>query len=69
MCLVSQSCLTLCNPMDCSSSVHVDPPGKNTGVDCYALIQGIFPIQVSNPGLPHCRWILYQMNHKGSPPL
>ena len=45
-----QSCLTLCNLMDCSppgSSVHVDSPGKNTGVDCHTLLQGIFP----NPGI------------------
>ena len=38
MCLVTQSCLTLCDPMDCSlpgSSVHGDSPGKNTGMDCH----------------------------------
>ena len=49
-----QSCLTLCDPMDCSppsSSVHGDSPGKNTGVGCHALLQGIFPIQGSNPHL------------------
>jgi len=33
----------------------------------YPLLQGIFPIQGSNPGLWHCRWILYQLSHKGSP--
>jgi len=38
--------------------VHGDSPGKNTGVDCHALLQGIFPTQGSNPGLPHCRQIL-----------
>ena len=32
-----------------------------------SLLQGIFPIQGSNPGLLHCRWILYQLSHKGSP--
>ena len=45
LCLVAQSCPTLCNPMDCSpsgSSVHGDSPGKNIGVDCHALLQGIF---------------------------
>ena len=42
-------------------------PGKNTGVRCHALLQGIFLTQGSNPGLPHCRWILYQLSHKGSP--
>ena len=49
--LVVQSCLTLCNPMDCStpgSSVHGHSPGKNSGVDCHALLQGIFPTQESN---------------------
>ena len=35
-------------------------PGTNTGVSGYALLQGIFPIQGSNPSLLHCRWILYQ---------
>ena len=42
-------------------------PGQNTGVGSCSLLQGIFPTQGSNPGLPHCRWILYQLNHKGSP--
>ena len=51
-----QSCPILCNPMNCSlpvSSVHGDSPGENTGVGCYALLQGIFPTQRSNSGLPH----------------
>ena len=46
LCLVTQSCLTLCNPRDCSppgSSVHGDSPGKNTGAGCHALLQRIFP--------------------------
>ena len=42
-------------------------PGQNTGVDSFSLLQGIFPTQGSNPGLPQCRWILYQLRHKGSP--
>ena len=70
LCLVSQSCLTLCNPMDCSlpgSSVHGNSPGKNTGVGCHALLQGIFPTRGSNPGLSHCRQILYHLSHQGSP--
>ena len=37
-----------------------------TGVDSLSLLQGIFPIQGSNPGLPHCRWILYQLSHQGN---
>ena len=41
------------------SFVHEDSPGKNTGVGCHFLLQGIFPIQGSNPSLLHCRQILY----------
>ena len=41
-------------------------PGQNTGVGSHSLLQGIFPTQGSNPGLPHCRKILYQLSHKGS---
>jgi len=70
LCLVAQSCLTLCNPMDCSlpdSSVHGDSPGKNTGVGCHFLLQGIFPTQESNRGLLHCSRILYQLSCQGSP--
>ena len=51
---VAQSYPTLCDPMD--YTVH--------GL---SLLQGIYPTQGSNPGLWHCRWILYQMSHKGSP--
>jgi len=46
LCLVTQLCLTVCDPMDCSPpgfSVHEDSPGKNTGVGCHTLLQGIFP--------------------------
>ena len=59
--LVPRSCPTLWDPMDCSppgSSVHEDSLGKGTGVGYYALLKGIFPIQGSNPDLPHCRQIL-----------
>ena len=42
-------------------------PGQNTGLGSLSLLQGIFPTQGSNPGLPHCRRILYQLSHKGSP--
>ena len=68
--LVTQSCLTLCDPMDAACQFFLCPwnsLGKNTGVGSLSLFQGIFPIQGSNPGLPHCRRILYQLNHKGSP--
>ena len=57
-------------PIDCSppdSSVLGDSQGKNTGVGGHALLQGIFPNQGSNPGLPHCRRILYLLSHQGSP--
>ena len=70
MCLVAQSCLTVCNPMNCSppgSSIHRDSPGKNTEVGCYALLQGTFPTQESNPGVLHCREIIHCLNHQGSP--
>ena len=107
-CSVAKSCLTLCNPTDCSppgSSGHGDSPGKNTavgclpssrgssqlrdqtqvscivdrfftteppgkpknmGVDSLSLLQGIFPIQESNWGLLHCKWILHQLSYQGS---
>ena len=52
---VTQSCLTLCDP------------GQNTGVGSLSLLQGIFPTQKSNRGLPHCRWVLYQVSHQESP--
>ena len=70
VCLVAQSWPTLCHRMYCSppgSSVHGDSPGKNAGVGCYAFLQGIFPTLGSNPGLPHCRQILYYLSHQGSP--
>ena len=44
-------------------------PGQNTGVGSLSLLQGIFPTQGSNPGLPHCRRIIYQLSHKESPKL
>ena len=42
-------------------------PGQHTGVGSLSLLQGIFPTQGLSPGLLHCRWILYQSSHKGSP--
>ena len=68
--LVAQLCPTLGDPMDCSlpgSSVHGDSPGKNPGVGCHALLQGIFPTQGSKLGLLHYRQILYRLSHQGSP--
>ena len=66
---VAQSCLTLCDPMDCS------PPGssvcrilgKSTGVGCHVLLQGIFLTQGSNPGLLYCRQALYHLSYQRSP--
>ena len=42
-------------------------PSQNTGVGSLSLLQEIFSTQGWNPGLPHCRWILYQLSRKGSP--
>ena len=42
-------------------------PGQNTGVGSCSPLQGIIPTQGSHPGLPHCRQILYQLSHQGSP--
>ena len=41
-------------------------PGNSTGVDCHFFLQGIFPFQGLNPGLPHCRQTLYCLSHQGS---
>ena len=62
---VAQSYLTVCNPMDCSLCPW-DSPGKNTGVGAFSSM-GIFPTQGSNPGLLHCRQILYCLSHQESP--
>ena len=59
--------MTLQSVAHCGSCLYGESPGKNTGVDCHILLQGIFPTQGSNPGLPHCRRILYQLSHKGIP--
>ena len=107
LCLVAQSCLTLCNPMDCSppgssvqwalcrqeywSGLPCPPPGdlpnpgieprspalqadslpselpgkpKNTTVGILSLLQRVFLSQESNQGLPHRRWILYQLSYQ-----
>ena len=56
--------------MDCSPpgySVLGDSPGKNTGVGCHVLLQGIFLTEGLNPGLLHRRWILYPLSHRGNP--
>ena len=58
LCLVAQLYRTVCDPVDRSpsgSSVYGNSPGKNTGVSCHALLQGIFPTQGVSPGLPTMR--------------
>ena len=52
-----------------ADSLPAEPQGKpkNTGLGSLSLLQGIFPNQGLKPGLLHCRWILYQLSHKGSP--
>ena len=109
LCLVAQSCVTLCDPVDYGlpgSSVHgifqarilewvaisfsrrsswprnwtrvshivgrcftiwATGKPKNSGVGSLSLLQQIFPIQESNLGLLHCRWIVYQLSYQGSP--
>ena len=70
LCLGTQWCPSLCDPKDYrppGSSVHGDSPGKNSGVGCHSLLQVIFSTQGSNPGLPHCRQILYHLSHQASP--
>ena len=48
-------------------SVHGVSPGKNTRVGCCALLQGIFPTQGLNPGLPYCRYIILPSEPQGNP--
>ena len=85
LCLVIRLCPILWDPRDCSLpgfSVHGDSLGKNSGVGCHALLQGIYPTQESNPDLLlygifptqrlnprllHCRWILYCLSHQEGP--
>ena len=62
---VTQSCLTLCDPVDCPWN----SPGQNTLMDSLSLLQGIFPTQGLNPGLLYGKWVLYQLSYHGSPKL
>ena len=67
---VAQLCLTLCNPVDCvacQSPLSMEFSSKNTGMGSYSFLQGIFPTQGLNPGLPHCRQTLYPVSHEGNP--
>ena len=56
-----------CDQMDCSFLCPWDFPSKNTGVGCHFLLQEIFPTQGLNPGLLHCKQMLYHLSHQGSP--
>ena len=65
--LVTQLCLTLCDPMDLIRLLCPwNSPGQNTGVGCHAFFQGIFLNHGSNPGLSHCGQILNHLSHQGS---
>ena len=66
--LLSEGCSVVSNSLQSHGLYSPwNSPGQNTGVGSLSLLQGVFTIQGSNPGLPHCRWILYQLSHKGSP--
>ena len=58
--LVAKPCPTLCDPMVCPWTF----PGKNTGVGCHSLLQGIFPAQALFQDLLHCRLILYCLSYQ-----
>ena len=68
----SESCSVVSNSaipwtVACPVLYPWNSPSQNAGVGSLFLLQGIFPTQGLNPGLPHCGWILYQLSHKGSP--
>ena len=68
--LITQSYLTLLRPQGLQPTRLLcpwNPPGKNTGVNCHSLLQGIFLTQGQKPGFPHCRQTLYSLSHQGSP--
>ena len=69
LCLVAQLCLTLWTPWTVAAILLCpwNSAGKNTGMGCYFLLQGIFPNQELNLGLLYCRHILYQLSQQGSP--
>ena len=66
--VISESCSVVSNSLQTHGLYSPwNSPGQNTGVGSLFLLQGIFPTQGLNLGLPHCRWILYQLSHKTSP--
>ena len=69
--LVTQSCPTLCDPVDYSLSDYMEfypwnSPGKDKALGYHSLLQGIFSTQGLNQGLLHCRQILYHLSHQGN---
>ena len=76
VCACACSCVCVCLVISNSLGSHglqptrllcaLNFPGKHTGVGCHFLLQGIFLTQGLNPGLPHCRLILYHLSHQGS---
>ena len=69
LCLIAQSCLTFCNPMDCippGSSVRGDFLGKKTGVDCHTLLQGISQPR-DRTRVSYIAQILFHLSHQKSP--
>ena len=64
---VTQSCPVILDPWTVAHQVLCPQnfPGKNIGVCSYSFLKGLFLTQGSNPGLPHCRQILYHLNHQG----
>ena len=64
----SESCSVMANSLQPHELYSPwNSPGQNTGVGSLSLLQVIFPTQGSNPGHSHCRQILYQLTHQGSP--
>ena len=63
----SESCSVLSDSLGPTLYSPWGSPGQNTGVGSLSLLQGIFPTQGLNPGLLHCKWILYQLSNQGSP--
>ena len=66
--LKSLSCIQLFAtpwPVAYQASLSMDSPGKNIGVGCRVLLQGIFPTQGLNPGILHCRQMFYPLSHQG----
>ena len=66
---MSEICSVLCDSLWPLGLNPWNSPGQNTGVVCLSLLQGIFPTHGLNPGLLHCRQILYRLSHQGSPEL